>query len=150
VTAVSDAPVSLTPTGPPETVLPDEPAEVRAAVEAALERQQGDVRPALAAVVEQWPRSLLGWGNLGDHGRDVIEAYAAYRVGYHRGLDSLRQNGWRGSGFVRWEHPSNRGFLRSLAGLHRCADAIGEADEAQRCAHFLLQLDPNWPPADLG
>ena len=75
-------------------------------------------------------------------GRDEIERYAAYRVGYHRGLDALRANGWRGSGYVRWSEPTNRGFLRSLAGLGEVAAAIGETDEAERCAQFLLQLDP--------
>ncbi len=78
-----------------------------------------------------------------------MEAYAAYRVGYHRGLDSLRANGWRGSGYVRWEHPSNQGFLRALAGLARQATAIGEHDEAERCELFLRQCDPAWPPAEL-
>ena len=53
------------------------------------------------------------------------------------------------SGFVRWEHPSNRGFLRSLAGLQRTAQQIGETDEAIRCEQFLGQLDPSWPPPDL-
>ena len=47
----------------------------------------------------------------------TIERYAYYRVGYHRGLDALRANGWRGSGYVRWSEPTNRGFLRALAGL---------------------------------
>ncbi len=71
-----------------------------------------------------------------------MEAYAAFRVGYHRGLDRLRQSGWRGSGYVRWEHPENRGFLRSLRGLHDAAERIGEGDEADRTAQFLAQLDP--------
>jgi hypothetical protein len=70
-------------------------------------------------------------------------------VGYHRGLDRLRASGWRGSGYVRWAHPTNRGFLRSLAGLERMAAAIGERDEQERCALFLRQLDPSWPPSEL-
>ena len=61
--------------------------------------------------------------------RDDVEAYACFRVGYHRGLDRLRQSGWRGSGYVRWDHETNRGFLRALDGLRRAAAAIGEADE---------------------
>jgi hypothetical protein len=32
--------------------------------------------------------------------------------------------------------------------LGRSAEALGEADEAERCALFLRQLDPGWPPAD--
>lgn len=141
--------VTLTPSGPPETVIADEPPAVVAALAAALD-QGGDARrAALAEVVRSSPRSLLAWAHLGDSGRDVIERYAAYRVGYHRGLDTLRANGWRGSGYVRWEHPGNRGFLRALAGLQRTAAEIGEDDEAERCAVFLRQLDPTWPPAEL-
>jgi Protein of unknown function (DUF3151) len=73
-----------------------------------------------------------------------VEAYAYFRVAYHRGLDRLRQSGWRGSGYVRWDHETNRGFLRAVEGLRASAEAIGELDEAQRCAEFLRQLDPDW------
>lgn len=142
--------VTLTPSGPPETVIAPEAAEVRQALAEALVASGDDRRAAIAAVVAGSPRCLDGWARLGDEGRDVIEAYAAYRVGYHRGLDTLRANGWRGSGYVRWEHETNRGFLRALAGLQRTAAEIGEQDEAERCAHFLRQLDPAWPPAELG
>ena len=140
--------VTLTPSGPPETVIADEPEDVAAALGAAMERNGDARREALAEVLRGAPRSLLGWAHLGDAGRDVMERYAAYRVGYHRGLDTLRANGWRGSGSVRWEHPGTRGFLRALDGLQRTAAEIGEDDEAERCAHFLRQLDPAWPPAD--
>jgi len=68
----------------------------------------------------------------------------------HRGLDALRQNGWRGSGYVKWEHPTNRPFLRCLSGLQERAAEIGEDDEAERCALFLRQREPTWPPADQG
>jgi hypothetical protein len=77
---------------------------------------------------------------------DAVEAYAYSRVGYHRGLDTLRGAGWRGSGYVRWAHPSNRGFLRCLLGLQRQAAAIGEQDEDERCRVFLMQLDPSGVP----
>lgn len=140
--------VHLTPSGPPETVLDPEPADARAALEAALAQPEAQRRAAIAQVVAQWPRFLDGWAELGAHGRDVMERYAACRVGYHRGLDRLRANGWRGSGYVRWTHPENRGFLRALAGLQAAAAQIGEHDEAERCATFLRQLDPGWPPAD--
>ena len=140
--------VTLTPSGPPETIIATEAPEVRQALADAMAGTDDDRRAALAAVVAGSPRSLEGWARVGDAGRDVIEQYAAYRVGYHRGLDTLRANGWRGSGYVRWEHETNRGFLRALAGLQRTAAEIGETDEAERCAHFLRQLDPAWPPAD--
>jgi hypothetical protein len=100
----------------------------------------------VARAVQTHPRSLAGWATLGDLARDPIEAYACYRVGYHRGLDTLRANGWRGSGYVRWAHESNRGFLRSLDGLRKTAAAIGENEEAARCEEFLQQLDPAWSP----
>lgn len=138
-------PVQLSSSGPPETVLDPEPAEATAALDAAI-----GSRDAIAAVVARWPRFLDAWARLGEAARDDVEAYAAFRVGYHRGLDRLRANGWRGSGYVRWSHPENRGFLRALDGLRRAAAGIGELDEERRCAQFLSQLDPSWPPEDLG
>jgi hypothetical protein len=48
------------------------------------------------------------------------------------------------SGYVRWEHETNRGFLRALDGLRRAAANIGEIDEEERCAEFLHQLEPGW------
>ena len=135
--------------GPPETVLDAEPAEADEALDEALARPLEAQRDAVAAVIARWPRHLEAWARLGDLGRDPVEAYAAYRVGYHRGLDRLRQSGWRGSGYVRWAEVRNRGFLRALAGLARVAGEIGERDEHERCDLFLRQLDPDWPPVDL-
>lgn len=135
--------------GPPETVLDAEPAEALVALAAAMAQPDESRRDAISAVVGRWPEFLDGWALLGDHARDIVEAYSCYRVGYHRGLDRLRRNGWRGSGFVRWVHPTNQGFLRALAGLQASATRIGEEDEATRCMHFLHQLDPEWPPAEL-
>jgi hypothetical protein len=142
-------PVQLSSSGPPETVLDVEPAAARHELAAALKQDAGGRRDAVAAVVARWPRFLDAWARLGDLGRDPVERYAAYRVGYHRGLDRLRANGWRGSGYVRWSHEPNQGFLRALAGLAAMADEIGESDEAERCQTFLRQLDPSWPPAVL-
>jgi hypothetical protein len=134
--------VTLTPSGPPETVLSPEPADALAALAEARAAEPGDRRDRVAAVAARWPRFLDAWASLGELARDEVEAYAYYRIGYHRGLDRLRGEGWRGSGYVRWEHETNRGFLRSLDGLRRMAEAIGETDEAERCALFLAQLDP--------
>jgi len=134
--------------GLPETVLPPEPPEALAALADALAHPQEGQRAAVAAVVARWPRFLDAWARLGQLGRDDVEAYASFRVGYHRGLDRLRQSGWRGSGYVRWRHETNRGFLRALDGLRRMADAIGETDEAERCEQFIRQLDPGWDGAD--
>ena len=134
--------------GLPETVLDPEPAEALAALEAALARPPGERRDAVAAIVARWPRFLDAWARLGRLGRDEVEAYAYFRVGYHRGLDRLRQAGWRGSGYVRWREEPNRGFLRALTGLGQAAGAIGEADEATRCAEFAHQLDPTWDGTD--
>ena len=142
---MSDQPIQMS-SGIPTTVLPEPDATLRDELTRALGAD--DVRAAIAAFTAAHPRSLAGWSALGDHGRDVIERYAAYRVGYHRGLDALRANGWRGSGYVRWAAPGNHGFLRCLLGLRLMAEAIGESDEAERCAQFLLQLDPTGVPAE--
>lgn len=142
---MSDQPIHMS-SGLPSTVLPEADASVRHALAQAVD--EADPRSAIAAVAAEHPRVMEVWAALGDHGRDVIERYASYRVGYHRGLDALRANGWRGSGYVRWSAPSNRGFLRCLLGLGSMAAAIGETDEADRCLQFLLQLDPSGIPAD--
>jgi hypothetical protein len=145
---VSDQPVHLSPQGLPETVLDPEPADALAALRDALAAPATARRDAVATVVARWPRFLDGWARLGDLAADDVEAYACYRVGYHRGLDRLRQSGWRGSGYVRWRHETNRGFLRSLDGLRRAAAAIGETDEEARCDEFLHQLEPDWDRVD--
>ena len=142
--------IGLSRSGPPETVLPDLFPEAAAALARALTIDDLDARrDAVSEVVASHPRFIDGWARLGELGRHPIERYAAFRVGYHRGLDTLRQSGWRGSGFVRWKHATNRGFLRALAGLQATAADIGESDEDERCALFLRQLDPSWPPTDL-
>ena len=130
--------------GLPETVLPPPPPEAAARLREALGAPPEHRRDAVAAVVATFPRFLDAWAELVDLARDDAEAYAYARVGYHRGLDQLRAAGWRGSGYVRWRSETNRGFLRSLDGLRRAAAAFGEADEEERCALFLRQLDPDW------
>jgi hypothetical protein len=122
--------------GPPPTHLPEDPA-------AAL--LGGDADPA--AVVRDHPESPLAWATLAERALatpdvDDVTAYAYARVGYHRSLDLLRRNGWKGHGPVPWEHEPNRGFLRALAALSVAADRIGETPEAERCAEFLRDSSP--------
>jgi hypothetical protein len=133
--------------GLPETILPPEGAAEVGRLQQALARPDGERRAALAAVVGDHPKCVDGWAALGDlaaQDGDTLEAYAYYRVGYHRGLDQLRRHGWRGTGYVRWRHATNRAFLRSLDGLRQQASLIGEDDEQARCGEFLHQLDPEW------
>lgn len=100
----------------------------------------------MSEVVARWPRFSEAWATLAEicEGDDTVAAYAFARTGYHRGLDALRAAGWRGSGYVRWSHEPNRGFLRCLDALRRLAGTIGEVDEEERCGTFLRQLDPDW------
>ncbi len=130
--------------GTPETVLDPLAPDLAAALDAAEALPPDQRRDAVAAVVVRDPRCLQAWADLADLAADPVEQYAYARVGYHRGLDALRAAGWRGSGYVRWRHEANRGFLRSLHNLELAAAAIGEVDEQQRCALFLRQLDPEW------
>ncbi len=136
------------PSGPPRSVLPAETAPVDQILRQALAAPPDDRRAQVARVIAANPRSLNAWAALGSLGRDDIERYAAYRVGYHRGLAALRANGWRGAGYVRWVDETNRGFLRCLRGLQQMAAAIGEDDEAMRIAVFMQQLDPSGIPAE--
>ena len=134
--------VNLSASGPGETVLNADPKELLEGVRHVDGLDHNQRRDAAAALCARFPMSSRAWATLGDVARDDIEAYSAYRVGYHRGLDALRAQGWRGSGYVRWEHESNRGFLRCLDGLATMAGRIGETAEAVRCSQFSLQLDP--------
>ena len=138
-----DSPVHLSG-GLPETRLPSAPQEAQRRLEVALAEPPERRRDAVSGVVATFPRSLEAWARLGELARDDVEAYACFRVGYHRGLDALRQAGWRGSGYVRWAHEPNQGFLRSVEGLRQAAAAIGEVEEEERCRQFLRQLDPEW------
>lgn len=139
---MSDHNVRMMSAGPPETILPEPPAALVAALAHAGSQPTADRRRALLDVVARHPALPHAWAALGAASADGTEAYMAFRVGYHRGLDLLRASGWRGSGFVRHRHESNRGFLDCLAGLARQAAIIGEESEAVRCTQFLAQLDP--------
>lgn len=136
----SDVPLT---SGPPETVLPPPDPQVADALARAETAPPGERRSAAGAVAAAHPELLAAWALLAESTDDPVESYAYARVGYHRGLDQLRASGWRGSGYVRWQHLSNRGFLRSLEALRTAAERLGESAEAVRCATFLAQLDPD-------
>ena len=126
--------------GPPPTLLPDE-AEPRELMAAGTD-------PARVAAAH--PTSSAAWAVLADAAFDtgsVVESYAYARTGYHRGLDALRRNGWKGYGPVPWAHTPNQGFLRALHALGRAAGAIGETAEAERIETFLHECDPAAGPA---
>ena len=118
----------------PPTRLPDDPA---------VALLEGGERPDRVAAAH--PASSAAWATLAETALAAnrpVEAYAYARTGYHRGLDQLRRAGWKGAGPVPWAHEPNRGFLRALGALQRAAAAIGELDEAERCATFLGDSDP--------
>jgi hypothetical protein len=129
---------------PPATLLPGNP-------EAESELAAGT--PA-AEVAARHPTVSAAWAALAEEalGRrerampDTIAAYAFARTGYHRGLDALRRNGWKGHGPVPWSHAPNRGFLRCVTALAKAAEAIGETDEQERCTELLRDCDPSLAP----
>ena len=120
---------------PPATLLPEND-DARAALDAGTPARD---------VAASYPDYALAWALLAEDALskgDNVTAYAFARTGYHRSLDLLRRNGWKGHGSVPWEHEPNRGFLRSLAALGRSAGGIGETPEEQRCQQFLVDSSP--------
>ncbi len=116
---------------PPATLLPDDVA-ARSALESTDDPTTvAAAHPAYAAAWAELAERALAAG-------EPVAAYAYARTGYHRSLDQLRRAGWKGHGPVPWEHEPNRGFLRSVNALGLAALAIGEDDEAARCAAFLV------------
>jgi hypothetical protein len=121
--------------GPDPVLLPAD-----SEAEAALD---GGEKAAIVAAAH--PSASIAWAVLAEDALDddkAVTAYAYARTGYHRGLDKLRRNGWKGFGPVPYAHVPNRGFLRCVAALARAADAIGETDEYARCLDLLDDCDP--------
>lgn len=138
--------------GPQPVLLP----EISDAEEALLNKQD----PVQVAAAH--PTASIAWAQLAEDAlaraqaqekdavnADVIAAYAFARTGYHRGLDLLRRNGWKGFGPVPWSHEPNQGFLRAVGALARAARTIGESDEYARCLDLLEDCDPR-AAAELG
>lgn len=140
---------------PPPIQLPEDPAAI------AMDK----VTPSnpvfsttLNEVATEHPESPLVWALLAEaalkkaetkaaadtpHERSYLVAYAFARTGYHRGLDLLRANGWKGWGPVPFDHKPNQGVLRAIAVLAHSARAIGETEEYDRLRQMLSDADPN-------
>ena len=125
--------------GPPPTHLPDD-SQVRAQLDAGAKPE--DVAAGNPAAPAAWAALAEAALALGESTLASVTAYAFARTGYHRGLDLLRRAGWKGHGPVPWSHEPNRGFLRALNALGLAAGRIGETEEAERCATFLKDSDP--------
>lgn len=119
---------------PPETFLPEDPGAAMLA--------EGSAPQNVASL---HPDSVAAWITLAesalDEGRD-LEGYAFARTGYHRCLDVLRRNGWKGFGPVPWSHEPNQPFLRSLAALAEASARLGDDAETHRCREFLHESSP--------
>lgn len=126
--------------GPQPTLLPGDPD--------AESDLLGGADPT--AVAAAHPSASIAWATLAEvalAAEQPVQAYAYARTGYHRGLDQLRRNGWKGFGPVPYSHEPNRGFLRAVAALNLAATAIGEVDEQARTLDLLDDCDPAAAPA---
>lgn len=137
----TDTPRSSNLLGIPETLLPDDFVDV----EVAELLVDGDPREIASTHLE----SPLAWAILAQDALedgDEVAAYAYARTGYHRGLDALRRNGWRGQGPVPASHAPNRGFLRALVMLGETSRRLGDEAEHERVQDFLREADPTLLP----
>ena len=105
--------------------------------------------PAAAGTALAHPDSPLVWATRAEVLLDAastddekLTAYATARTGYHRSLDRLRANGWKGWGPVPASHEPNRGVLKAIAMLALASKAIGDQAEYDRCRQMLSDADP--------
>ncbi|SDS41695.1 DUF3151 domain-containing protein [Corynebacterium timonense] len=124
---------------PPPVHLPEDPAHGKdpLARETALEHPDSPTVWAARAEKEL------------DGGDDLV-AYAYARTGYHRSLDRLRANGWKGWGPVPASHEPNQGVLKAIAVLALASRRIGDEAEYDRCRQMLSDADPQSVGALLG
>lgn len=116
---------------PPPVKLPEDPA-------------QGSILLDDATAISH-PNSPAVWAARAEHELaegDPIVAYAYARTGYHRSLDRLRANGWKGWGPVPASHEANRPVLKAIAMLALASKAIGDDAEYDRCRQMLSDADP--------
>ena len=108
-------------------LLGPEPVLLPGDIEAEGELAAGE-NPSIVAAGH--PSASVAWATLAEQALAEDKAVAAYayaRTGYHRGLDQLRRNGWKGFGPVPYRHEPNRGFLRCVAALAKAADCTCES-----------------------
>jgi hypothetical protein len=123
--------------GPPPTLLPVDPA--------AAELAAGVPASEVAAA---YPASSLAWAVLAEEAlanHQPVIAYACGRTGYHRGLDALRRNGWKGFGPVPYDHEPNQGWLRCVAALAAAAGEFNEQHEVERLRQLITDSDATAP-----
>ena len=104
---MSDQPIGLHRGGPPETVLPADPADVRAALEAA--KVESDVearREQLRAVARAQPSCVTAWAYLGD----VANQYGSCAYARKHDLSDL---------FFRLNAPNALNQILLTAGNHK-------------------------------
>lgn len=106
--------------------------------------------PADASNVLAHPESPRLWAELAEFAiaaandeASKVHAYALARTGYHRSLDRLRANGWKGWGPVPFAHEPNQGVLRAIAALAKASRMIGDEPEYDRCRGMLSDADPD-------
>ncbi|OHF37044.1 DUF3151 domain-containing protein [Corynebacterium sp. HMSC074A01] len=116
---------------PPPLHLPEDPAHGKDL----LDRETALAHPDSPAVWAARAEAELDSG-------DVLVAYAYARTGYHRSLDRLRANGWKGWGPVPASHEANKPVLKAIAMLALASKAIGDDAEYDRCRQMLSDADP--------
>ena len=90
-------------------LLGPEPVLLPGDAEAEAELLAGEKAAIVAAA---HPSASVAWAALAEQALDddkAVTAYAYARTGYHRGLDQLRRNGWKGFGPVRSRTSRTRG-----------------------------------------
>lgn len=98
-----------------------------------------------AIVAAGHPSASVAWAALAEAALTddkAVTAYAYARTGYHRGLDQLRRNGWKGYGPVPYAHEPNRGFCGVWPRWRVPPIPSGETDELARCLALLDDCDP--------
>lgn len=105
--------------------------------------------PVTATTILAHPASPYAWSTLAleriagaSTDEEKLAAYAMARTAYHRSLDRLRANGWKGFGPVPASHEPNRGVLQAIAALAKASAMIGDQEEYDRCRQMLSDADP--------